>query len=90
VDNLRKLLNAWKKPAERSGMTRLYTSVEANKEDDATTAYIDGKSWKAEITFSQKGIERLEIKIGAFSRYVRVEVLDQHGHTAWSNPIFLK
>jgi hypothetical protein len=90
MDNLRKLMNAWKKPAERSGMSRLYASVEANREGDVTTAYLDGKSWKAEITFSQKGIEQLQVEAHVFSRYVRVEALDQHGHTAWSTPVYLK
>jgi len=90
MNNLRWLLNAWKKPVERLRMARMYESVETNLESGVTTAFLNGKEWKAKITFSQKGIEQLKIEDDTFSRYVRIEALDQHGHTAWSNPMFLK
>ena len=90
MNNLQWLLKAWKRPVERHKMARMYESVEANMEGGVATAFLDSKAWRAEITFNPKGIEQLEIKASNFSKYVRIEALDQHGHTAWSNPVFLK
>jgi hypothetical protein len=90
MNNLRWLLKAWKKPAERHRIARMYESVETNMACGVTTAFLNGKTWNAKITFSQKGIEQLQIEATTFSRYIRVEVLDQYGHIAWSNPMFLK
>ncbi len=90
MSNLQRLLNAWKKPDERRRMVRMYESVEANMEGKVTTAFLDGKAWKAKTTFSPKGIKQLEIESRIFSKYVRVEALDQYSHTAWTNPVLLK
>jgi hypothetical protein len=89
INNLRRLLKTWKKPVERRRMARMYESVETNIVGGVTTAFLNGRAWNAKITFGQKGIEQLEVVTNTFSRYIRVEVLDQYGHIAWSNPILL-
>jgi hypothetical protein len=89
MNNLRVLLKAWKEPAERKGMTRMYNHVEAKVEGEITTAYLDGRAWKAKIIFSTKGIEQIKVEGNIFRRYVRVEASDKRGKTAWTNPVFL-
>lgn len=89
MNNLRVLLKVWKEPAERKGMTRMYNHVEANVESEITTAYLDGRAWKAKIIFSTKGIEQLKVEGSIFRRYVRVEASDKRGKIAWINPMFL-
>jgi len=90
MNNLRGLLKAWRKPNERQRMTLIYNSVEANTEGKITTAFLDGKEWKAKIVFNPKGIEQLEIESRIFSKFIRLEALDQYNHTMWSNPVLLK
>jgi hypothetical protein len=90
ADNLRELLKAWKEPVQRKGMTRMYNNVEANVEGEITTAHLDGRAWKAEVTFSPQGIEQLEVQGSIFKRYVRVEASDKRGKTAWTNPVFIR
>ncbi len=90
VDNLRELLKAWREPVQRKGMARMYNNVEANVEGGVTSANIDGKSWKAEIAFSPKGIEQVKVEVSHFREYVRVEATDERGKTAWINPLLLK
>jgi hypothetical protein len=89
MKNLQVLLKAWKEPTERKGMTRMYNHVEANVEGEITTAYLDGRAWKAKIIFSTKGIEQLKVEGNLFRRYVRMETSDKRGKTAWTNPMFL-
>jgi hypothetical protein len=90
VDNLRELLKAWREPVQRKGMARMYNNVEANVESRVTSANIDGKSWKAEIAFSLKGIEQVKVEVSHFRGYVRVEATDERGKIAWINPLLLK
>lgn len=90
VDNLRELLKAWREPVRRKGMERMYDNVESNVEHEITSIIIDGRSWRAEVTLSTKGIERVKVEVGHFRSYVRVEAVDERGRTAWTNPLFLK
>ncbi len=89
ADNLRELMKAWREPVHRKGMERMYSNVESSVEDETSLVSIDGRSWKAEVALSPKGIEHVKLEVSHFRGYVRVEATNERGKTAWTNPLFL-
>lgn len=50
----------------------------------------DGWSTLGDTLYTQDSVTHAEYKLNGHETYVRVEAVDKHGRTAWTNPIYLE
>lgn len=89
LGQLRELIQMWKEPDERRRLEGSFDRVEAIEEGVLVNAFVSARGSELELTFDDKGLRAFYAEFKLRSDYLRVELVDECGRIAWSNPIFL-
>ncbi|ADM27194.1 PHP domain protein [Ignisphaera aggregans DSM 17230] len=79
-------LDKEKKSLETIGINR----IDINNEGETTKIWIEGNIVKGIIQLDNNGITYIKLNSSRNERYIRLEIIDNNGRYAWSNPIFLQ
>lgn len=79
-------LDKEKKSLETIGINR----IDINNEDETTKIWIEGNIVKGIIQLDNNGITYIKLNSSRNEKYIRLEIIDNNGRYAWSNPIFLQ
>ncbi len=73
----------------RGQLRKLFSSVEVIKEKDITELYLNNENLKAKIVHSPVGLREIHIETKINYEYIRLEIIDREGKTAWLNPFIM-
>jgi len=89
LEQLRKLIGMWREPDERRRLEGAFERVEVVEEGGLVNAFVSVRGSELELTFDEKGLRTFHAEVKLGGNYLRVELVDEDGRVAWSNPIFL-
>lgn len=90
VGQLLRVIDMWPKLSGWKYLGTELESLETEENNGLTKVFLKGKDLTAEVIYDGEGLRLLDIKAEFDYQYMRLEAVDQHGKTAWSNPVFLK